>query len=80
MPKTLSEMMQQAIRDSGLSLYALAKLSGVDSGQLTRFMAGERDFTLSTADRLCDVLGLELQRVAKASGAKRTPRHRKGEK
>jgi len=45
-----------------MSLYALAKRSGVDKGQLSRFMAGERDFQLTTADKLCKALGLELRK------------------
>lgn len=59
--KTLSEQLRDAIKRDGRSLYALAVDSGVDRGVLVRFMNGEREPTLPTADRICRVLGLELQ-------------------
>lgn len=57
----LTTTLQNAIRKSGLSLYALAKLSGVSKGQLSRFMAGERDIRLTNAGKLCKALGLQLK-------------------
>ena len=63
MPKgTLTNALQNAIGESRMSLNALSKLSGVDRGQLCRFMAGERDFQLTTAEKLCKVLGLALKK------------------
>jgi DNA-binding phage protein len=59
--KTLSEQLRNAIRRDGRSLYALAVDSGVDRGVLVRFMNGDREPTLPTADRICCVLGLELR-------------------
>ncbi len=59
---TLSDQLRAAIRGSGLSLYGLAKLCGVDHGQLSRFLRGERSITLETADRIAEELGLRLSR------------------
>jgi transcriptional regulator with XRE-family HTH domain len=57
---SLPEQLKQAIVRSGLSLYKLGEASGVDSGRLSRFMRGERDLTLKTTAKLCDVLGLKF--------------------
>ena len=48
---------------SGLSRFELARRSGVSYSVVHRFMAVERDITLGTASRLCDVLGVELRTV-----------------
>lgn len=42
------------------SLYALSKASGVDQGQLRRFVAGQQSIGLGTAEKLGRVLGIEL--------------------
>ena len=66
-PDRLTPILQQAIRDSELSLNALAELAGgLDSARLSRFMRNERTITLPAAAKLCAVLGLEL----KAAGSK----------
>lgn len=49
---TMSEQLRQAIHDSGLSIYAVAKGSGASQPVVARFAAGERDIRLETADRL----------------------------
>jgi plasmid maintenance system antidote protein VapI len=60
-PETNADRMRRAIRDSGLTHYALAQLAKIDRKQIDRFMSGERSPTLDTADRLAAALGLELQ-------------------
>jgi hypothetical protein len=57
----LTPQLQQAIRGSGMSLNSLSELTGVDDGQLSRFMRNERTFTLPVAAKLCTALGLELK-------------------
>jgi transcriptional regulator with XRE-family HTH domain len=54
------ELIQQAVRASGVSYNEVARRAGLDSGQVSRFMTGRRDLTLSAASRLCDALGLRL--------------------
>lgn len=75
MPKKergIEEQLQRAIEESGMSRYALSKLSGVDQGILSRFLSEGRSkqktITLSTAARLCRVLGLELKQTKKKRG------------
>lgn len=59
------EQLREAVRQSGQSLYAVAKGSGVDYAVLSRFMHGERGLNLDTAARLMEHLGLELRPVKK---------------
>lgn len=56
----LSETLREAIRNSSLSVYRLAKASGVSPAVITRFLKGQRDLRLSTVEKLAEVLGLEL--------------------
>jgi transcriptional regulator with XRE-family HTH domain len=57
---TISEQLKKAAESSGLTPYKLAKDSGVALQMLTRFLSGEREIRMSTADKLCETLGLEL--------------------
>jgi len=68
--KALPDVLRAYVQRDGRSLYALADACGIARGTLSRFVRGERDFTLGTADRLCRALGLELRPVrrGKAKG------------
>jgi transcriptional regulator with XRE-family HTH domain len=57
---TLSERLRKAVLTSKQTRYAIAIGSGVDHAVLRRFMRGERDIKLKTAESLADYLGLEL--------------------
>jgi len=59
---TLQDQLRQAIEDSGLTLYRVAKDSGVAYQVLHRFVSGERDLTLATASRLADFFGMRFTR------------------
>jgi transcriptional regulator with XRE-family HTH domain len=61
----LVKQLRDAIRTSGRSLNQLSKDCGVDTGRLSRFLRGERDITISAADRICRALGLTLTRRRK---------------
>lgn len=52
--------LRKAIADSGQSLNALAKASGVSQPVLSRFVAGQRDIYWATACKLAKELGLQL--------------------
>ena len=56
----LEEHLKTAIAKSGLSVYRLAKDSGVSQPVLCRFVNGQRGITLATASKLVEALGLEL--------------------
>ncbi|SIO60197.1 Helix-turn-helix [Singulisphaera sp. GP187] len=75
---TLADQLRAAIANCNRSEYEIATESGVSQGSVTRFMRGERDWTLGTADHVAEVLGLDLAgaKYAPASrpGAKRLPR------
>jgi transcriptional regulator with XRE-family HTH domain len=58
--QSLTEYIRDAIRDSGISLYQLGRMSHVDSGRLSRFMRGERDLTLEATSQICEALGLDF--------------------
>jgi hypothetical protein len=57
---SLSEKLRKTIISSKQSRYAIAVGSGVDHAVLRRFVRGERDIKLRTAESLCAYLGLEL--------------------
>jgi hypothetical protein len=52
---------------SVLSFWPLPSLAaGVDSAQLSRFMRGKRTLTLPIAEKVCEVLQLDLVRRGEA--------------
>jgi transcriptional regulator with XRE-family HTH domain len=61
----LVEQLRIAIRTSGQSLYRIAKNTGVGADRLSRFLRGQRTLTLPAAEKICDVLGLELTKARK---------------
>jgi transcriptional regulator with XRE-family HTH domain len=57
---TVSATLRQAIRDSGKTLYRVAKDSGVPYATLHRFMHGKTEVSMASLDKLCAYLGLTL--------------------
>ena len=57
---SLSEALRQAIRESDKSVDEVANDAGVSPIVISRFLSGERDIRMATADKLADVLGLKL--------------------
>jgi len=67
--------LRAGIMDSGLTHYALAKLSGIAPEQLDRFISGERDLRLGTAAKVAAALGMELKRPSRSTnGTAKTKR------
>jgi hypothetical protein len=64
---TFSEQLQEAIRQSGTSRYAIARETGLSQALLCRFLQGTRGLSLESIDKLMGVLALEIR-----------PRGRKG--
>jgi hypothetical protein len=63
----MPEILRRAFRESGLSIKALSDASHTRYASCHGFFAtGERDPQLSTVQRWCDVLGLELRPVKRA--------------
>ena len=63
---TVSEQLQRAVQQSDQTVYALAKLTGISSQQISRFAKGERGLLLSAFDELAKALGMQLAPVAAA--------------
>jgi len=58
--RSLADQLRDAIRESGLTHYALAKRAGTTPTVIDKFMDG-KDVRLETADRLAHALRLQLQ-------------------
>ena len=59
-PVPLADALRTAVLDSRLSYNELARRTGLDQGQISRYMAGQRDLTVAAASVLCLLLGYEL--------------------
>ena len=57
---SLSEALKAAVRGSELTAYEIAKRAGISQIMISRFLSGERDIRLATADKLAGALGLKL--------------------
>ena len=66
---TMSQALRAEIIRSKKTRYAIAVGAGIDHAVLRRFLNGERDITLRTAEKLAIFLGLGLVRknIKKAS-------------
>jgi transcriptional regulator with XRE-family HTH domain len=56
----LSDTLRAAVEQSGLTPYAVAQAAGVKVQVVSRWLKGERDLYLKTADRIAAGLGLQL--------------------
>lgn len=54
----LAEQLRAAIIGSGLTHYRIAKDAGIKPDILDRFVSGERDVRLQTAEKIGRVLGI----------------------
>jgi transcriptional regulator with XRE-family HTH domain len=71
MSELFTERLRRAIRESGMTRYALWKETGVDQGTLSKFMSGQSGLSLQSVDKLCDALGLTLTAQETKRGAHR---------
>ncbi len=77
----LSDQLRKAIEGVRGTLFALAIDSGISYPVLFRFVSGERDLRLATAEKLAEYLGMELTpptRKAARPVPKRKPGKRGG--
>ena len=56
----VSEALKQAIRASGKTPYQIAQDAGISEAVLSRFLTGERDIRMATADKLAEALVLKF--------------------
>jgi transcriptional regulator with XRE-family HTH domain len=55
----LADTIRAAIQQGELSAYAVAKRAGVATQVVSRWLNGQRDITLATADKIADSLGIK---------------------
>jgi hypothetical protein len=56
------ELLQNAIRESSKSRYEISRRTGIDQGQLCRFMQGRPGgLSFESADKVLDCLGLVVE-------------------
>ena len=67
-PRLISDQLRQAIRDSGLTRYRIAKETGLSQVTLSRFFNGERGLTLKALDKLGVCLQLTVNLGRKEKG------------
>ena len=63
-PHTLSARIREVIAARELTAYAVGQLADVDATVVSRFLSGERDIRLETADRIALALGIRAVEVA----------------
>ncbi len=59
----MAKLIRRAFRESGLSLKRLSDESGTRYASVHAFFTAERDPQLSTIEKWCRVLGLELRPI-----------------
>jgi ribosome-binding protein aMBF1 (putative translation factor) len=62
---SLTTELQKAIETSGLSLYRIAKDSGISYSVLHRFANNERQVKLDAGDKLAEYFGMRLTKPQK---------------
>lgn len=62
----LSIQLKEAIQESGMSVYRIAKRAGVKHAVVARFLSGERDLRLGTASKIAAALNLSLHSLPRA--------------
>jgi hypothetical protein len=58
---TLPDGLRLALKNSGKTSYQLMAETGVNHGVILRFMKGERDIRLETAEKLAAAVGLTVE-------------------
>ena len=58
--KSFSDQIRAAIRQSGLSQYAIWTACGIDKASMSRFMTGKGGLTLELLDRIADLIGMKV--------------------
>jgi plasmid maintenance system antidote protein VapI len=64
----MAEILRQTIQHSGETVAAISRGAGIAQPVLHRFMTGQRDLTLRTADKLLGYFDLELRPRLKRGG------------
>jgi transcriptional regulator with XRE-family HTH domain len=65
--KTFSDQIRGVVDASGLSRYRICKEIGISEATMSRFMNGKGGLSMTSLDRLADLLGLEVVTRPKAA-------------
>lgn len=60
MKQNVIDQLRKAIEESGETQTALAAATGINQGNLSKFLSGERGLSLEHFAKLCQYLGLTL--------------------
>jgi len=60
--ETMTDALRRAVRESGLSYYAICRETGLVEDSLSRFMRGKQSLRLDKADAVAKFFGLRLTR------------------
>ncbi|MGC8553659.1 MAG: helix-turn-helix domain-containing protein [Phycisphaerae bacterium] len=60
--KSITETLKHAIRGSNLTVYRIAKDTGLQQSAIHRFLSGETSLRLDCADKIAAYLGLSLRK------------------
>jgi transcriptional regulator with XRE-family HTH domain len=60
MPKKLADQLRQAIDASGLSRYAICKLTGISESRMSRFMNRKAGLSVESVETICRAIDAEL--------------------
>jgi transcriptional regulator with XRE-family HTH domain len=77
---SFSDEIRDAIRNSGMSQYAIAKSLGLSQALVSRFMHGKSWLGVDTLDRLAALLDLHIQTRARRTARPRVTNKRKSGK
>jgi hypothetical protein len=58
--RQFTDQMRWAVREAPVTRYAISKQTGIDEGNLSRFVAGKSGLSLVALDKLAKLLGWKL--------------------
>ena len=77
---TLADTLRKEIQESGLSIYRVAKESGISVQLLSNFVAGNSRIYIDNFQKVCTFLGLGLTRVEKSKAKPMSEYPKRGQK
>jgi len=63
-PSPTADRLRRAIRESGMTPYAICKATSIPQSALSRFIHGKQSLRLVTAEKLMELFGLAVESVS----------------
>jgi hypothetical protein len=73
----LSRQLRMHLKNCGMTMYVVSKLTGIDQSSLGHFRRGTRGLSVEAMDQLGELLGLTIVAVDKPKAARTSPGVRK---